>query len=153
VTAAELLAELVGLGFRLAVRGNDIGVAPAGRLTDAQRQVIREHKAELLALLRAGEPAAAEGPELPPTAAPGPTSARAESASPEAETQPAEEKRPLCNQCRQPYPPYTPGCAACDIRKVEYWPTKVIRGKDGMFHRVHASFVPPPGFEVVPEPT
>jgi hypothetical protein len=80
VTAAELLADLVRQGFRRALRGSGLAVAPAGRLTDAQRQAIGEHKAELLTLLGAGAGPAAEGDEekaAPPRAiAAAPTRAR-----------------------------------------------------------------------------
>jgi hypothetical protein len=59
MTAAELLANLTGQGFRLVARDDGIGVKPGSRLTEAQIRAIRNHKAELLALLRAGVPSKA----------------------------------------------------------------------------------------------
>ena len=59
--AAELLADLRGQGFCLDACDDGIAVDPASRLTNAQIQAIREQKEELLALLRAGAPATAEG--------------------------------------------------------------------------------------------
>jgi DNA modification methylase len=51
VTAADLLTALTREGFTLAAEGDGIRLHPASRLTDALRQRVREHKAELLALL------------------------------------------------------------------------------------------------------
>src|SRR5262245_57022067 len=52
MTAAELLADLRRQGFTPAAVGADIQVSPYSRLTDRQRQDIRDRKAELLALLQ-----------------------------------------------------------------------------------------------------
>lgn len=52
--APDLLLHLRGAGFRLDVAGDKLMVAPAGALTDAHRQAIRDYRGELLALL-AGE--------------------------------------------------------------------------------------------------
>jgi hypothetical protein len=54
VTATELLADLARQGFTLAAEGDRVRVRPANRLTDALRQVIREHRDQLLSLLAAG---------------------------------------------------------------------------------------------------
>lgn len=51
--APGLLQHLRGAGFRLSVlEGDRIRVAPAGALSDEQREAIRAYRAELLALLR-----------------------------------------------------------------------------------------------------
>lgn len=67
--APELLQHLRAAGFALApAEGGGIRVAPAGTLSDADRQAIRDHRAELLALLdgdagsRHLKPAAAREP-------------------------------------------------------------------------------------------
>jgi hypothetical protein len=49
---AELVADLARRGFALARAGDGIRVCPASALTDDLRQVIRDNKAALLALLR-----------------------------------------------------------------------------------------------------
>jgi hypothetical protein len=50
--APDLLQHLRGAGFKVsAADGGGIRIAPAGALTDAHRQAIRDHRAELLALL------------------------------------------------------------------------------------------------------
>jgi hypothetical protein len=51
--ASALLARLRGDGFTVTRDGDSILVVPRDRLTDAYRQTIRDHKAELLAELRA----------------------------------------------------------------------------------------------------
>ena len=59
--APDLLQHLHGAGLTVTLsEGGGIKVSPAGILTDAQRQAIREHKPELIALLtlRAGTSAA-----------------------------------------------------------------------------------------------
>jgi hypothetical protein len=56
--APDLLRHLRGAGFTLALADGGIRVAPARDLTDAQRETIRTHRAELLALL-SGQTAAA----------------------------------------------------------------------------------------------
>jgi hypothetical protein len=58
--AAELLADLTAQGFCLDVCEDGIGVVPASRLTEAQIQAIREHKAELLTLISNGAPSSPE---------------------------------------------------------------------------------------------
>src|SRR5258707_13980287 len=54
MTADSLLADLTRQGFFQRAHGNDVQVAPFERLTDAQRETIRENKGELLALFRDG---------------------------------------------------------------------------------------------------
>src|SRR5215469_11235624 len=56
MTAAELLADLQDQGFQLSPEGAGLRVRFAARLTPEQRQAIRTHKAELLALLRQPPP-------------------------------------------------------------------------------------------------
>jgi hypothetical protein len=56
MTPKKLLADLMRQGFRLAVCGNNIEVAPINQLTESVRQDIRKHKGELMALLRAEGP-------------------------------------------------------------------------------------------------
>jgi hypothetical protein len=51
VTATDLLDDLARQGFCLTPEGDGIRVRPASRLTGELRQVIRAHKAALLALL------------------------------------------------------------------------------------------------------
>jgi hypothetical protein len=53
VIAAQLFTNLARQGFTLAAEGNGIRISPASRLTDAIRRDIREHRAELLAILLA----------------------------------------------------------------------------------------------------
>ena len=54
--AADLLQHLRTAGFSItAAGGGGIRVAPAGALSVDQRQAIRDHKPELLALLAAGQ--------------------------------------------------------------------------------------------------
>jgi hypothetical protein len=56
MTPKRLLADLIRQGFRLAVCGNCIEVAPRSRLTESIRQDIRKHKGGLMALLRTEGP-------------------------------------------------------------------------------------------------
>lgn len=50
--APDLLRHLCGAGFTVALaEGGGIRVAPSASLTDAHRQAIRDHRAELLSLL------------------------------------------------------------------------------------------------------
>jgi hypothetical protein len=63
MTAAELLADLTGQAFCLDLYDEGIGIEPASRLSDAQIQAIREHKPELMILLRGDMP-----PSVPVTA-------------------------------------------------------------------------------------
>jgi hypothetical protein len=68
VTATALLDELRTKGVSLAVEGEHIAVdAPKGVLTDDVRQVIRQHKAALLALLAQPAPANDTAPTAPST--------------------------------------------------------------------------------------
>jgi hypothetical protein len=64
MTPKKLLADLIRQGFRLAVCGNNIEVAPISQLTESVRQDIRKHKGELMALLRTEGPP--EGQVLSP---------------------------------------------------------------------------------------
>jgi hypothetical protein len=109
MTAASLLAELKRQGFRLKAEGNDIRIAPAKRLTEALSQDIRQYKSELLALLHAGAPPAAQLPtpkaeQSAPVAA-APTPPKPEMAAPEVPPKP-----PLCPRCR---PDGKPRCNEC----------------------------------------
>lgn len=56
--APDLLQHLRSAGFAINAVDGGIRVAPAAALTDAQRQAIRAHKPELLALLARPTPAA-----------------------------------------------------------------------------------------------
>jgi hypothetical protein len=51
-SASTLLADLRRRGFSVGVEANGIRISPASQLTDADRQAIRAHKADLLAVLR-----------------------------------------------------------------------------------------------------
>ena len=64
--AAQVLAHLQAAGFRLHADGDRLTVAPASLLRDDDRDIIRAHKAELLALLTAAQalPGRAEVPLL-----------------------------------------------------------------------------------------
>ena len=62
MTPKGLLADLIGRGFRLAVRGNSIEIAPRSKLTDRIRQDIRRNKVRLITLLRAGQPLNGQAP-------------------------------------------------------------------------------------------
>ena len=64
MTPKKLLNDLMRQGFRLAVCGNNIEVAPISQLTESVRQDIRKHKGELMALLRTEGPL--EGQMLAP---------------------------------------------------------------------------------------
>jgi hypothetical protein len=66
----KMLADLIRQGFRLAVCGNSIEVAPRSQLTESVRQDIQKHKGELMALLRT------EGPPEDRVLAPGKTRRR-----------------------------------------------------------------------------
>lgn len=55
--APELLQHLRGAGFTIDAIDGGIRVAPASALTDAQRQAVRTHKPQLLALLTCPTPA------------------------------------------------------------------------------------------------
>lgn len=58
MTATVLLDELRSKGIRLSVEEDRLAVdAPKGMLTDALRQTIRQHKAEILSLLAQATPA------------------------------------------------------------------------------------------------
>ena len=63
--AAHVLAHLQAAGFRLHADGDRLTVAPASLLRDDDRDIIRAHKAELLALLKGP----LEPPETPRRAA------------------------------------------------------------------------------------
>jgi TubC N-terminal docking domain len=64
MSAAQVLEGLHVAGFALSADGDRLTVTPGGKLTEADRQSIRAHKSELLALLRA-----APRPVEPPTVA------------------------------------------------------------------------------------
>lgn len=51
-TVAELLADLTEQGFTVSVRGDNLAVAPAARVSPALRSELTRHKSELLRLLR-----------------------------------------------------------------------------------------------------
>ena len=54
--AITLLDYLRTRGFSFQVDGDRINVSPSSRLTETDRPLIRQHKAELLAILRQAEP-------------------------------------------------------------------------------------------------
>ena len=49
----HLFNDLQSSGFALTIKGEGLSVVPAGRLTDSQREIIRQHKSELMELLKA----------------------------------------------------------------------------------------------------
>ena len=53
MTPTQMIEQIERCGFHLEVDGSDIVVSPSGRLTDPQRQFIREHKQDILAALTA----------------------------------------------------------------------------------------------------
>ena len=65
MSAAQVLSRLQAAGFRLHADGDRLTVAPASLLRDDDRDIIKAHKAGLLALLK-GPP---EPPETPRRAA------------------------------------------------------------------------------------
>ena len=66
--APDLLHHLRGAGLTVTpADGGGIRVMPAGILTDAQRQAIRDHRAELLALLASAPPPPPPPPARRPT--------------------------------------------------------------------------------------
>jgi hypothetical protein len=56
--AAQLVERLRARGVDLLTDGERLGVRPAGVLTEAEREALRQHKAEVLALLRSSPPPA-----------------------------------------------------------------------------------------------
>jgi SOS-response transcriptional repressor LexA len=56
MNAQSLIETLSEKGVRLIPDGDGLVVEPASRLTDAEREAIRAHKAELLQQLAAGQP-------------------------------------------------------------------------------------------------
>src|SRR6266851_4104871 len=52
ISAAWLLRHLEYAGLHIEVSGKNIRIFPANKLTDAYRKAIKEHKRELLALVR-----------------------------------------------------------------------------------------------------
>src|SRR6266851_4094208 len=56
ISAAWLLRHLEYAGLHIEVSGKNIRIFPANKLTDAYRKAIKEHKRELLALLRDTSP-------------------------------------------------------------------------------------------------
>lgn len=62
--AETLIIELQARGFTIHSKGEGLSVAPSSQLTDADRQTIRDHKAELLALLSEPESLRKSGREL-----------------------------------------------------------------------------------------
>jgi hypothetical protein len=61
MSAATLIEKLTKRDVRLMVRGDKLKIdAPAGTLTEADRELLRQHKAELLALLATDPRIAAE---------------------------------------------------------------------------------------------
>ena len=50
-SAAELVHRFCSRGFTLTVKGPNLSVSPGSKLTDADRLLIREHKAALLRVL------------------------------------------------------------------------------------------------------
>jgi hypothetical protein len=134
MTPGYLLADLTRHGFRLVVSGNDIRVAPAGKLTDSQRQVIRENKGELLALIRAGVPPAArrrarKPQRKPPGATPAPMPPRTEPPDP------MPPKRPLCSRCR---PLGFANCRDCVLASEP----GLVLGSDGVIYRTRLPVEP-----------
>ncbi|WP_200158655.1 hypothetical protein [Allochromatium vinosum] len=63
-SAAEILHTLADQGFTLAVEGDRLTVSPSSRLTEPMRAEIRQHKAELVALLAANDAAVSDPPPL-----------------------------------------------------------------------------------------
>ena len=51
MNAAEMVVRMQRAGFNLGVKDDALTITPASRLTDPQRQWIRDHKAEILAAL------------------------------------------------------------------------------------------------------
>ena len=49
---SECLAKIEQAGFRIAIEGDSLTVAPASNLTDSQRRWIRDHKPEIIGHLR-----------------------------------------------------------------------------------------------------
>jgi hypothetical protein len=58
--AATLIESLSSRGLSVLADGDTIKISPSAALTDEDRQAIRDHKAELLELLRRSEPVADE---------------------------------------------------------------------------------------------
>jgi hypothetical protein len=141
--AAELLADLTAQGFCLDVCEDGVGVVPASRLTEAQIQAIREHKAELLTLISNGAPSSPEltalkrkqrksrkrvsvpnasaqpngdGPQSPPASNAALLSAKLDAllSRIEASVQPSAPQRHACDRCGAPvFNPHAERCWQC----------------------------------------
>jgi hypothetical protein len=146
MTAANLLADLTGQGFRLVVCDKGIGVIPGSRLTKAQLRAIQKHKAELLTLLRDGAPWKAQGPvrkrkrrkaseqvaapkasEVPNGEGEQPSSKPEQPLERIPEQKPP--KPPLCPRCRQRG---EPNCTTCSLA----YDSSLKLGEDGVLYRV-----------------
>ena len=73
MSAAILVGELAARGIRLSVNGEAVRVEPASALTDEDRQAIRDHKPEILLILRSGP---ADRPRIGTAARPMPVRGR-----------------------------------------------------------------------------
>jgi hypothetical protein len=53
---ADFISDLKAAGFSVTAQGLDLVVMPASKLTDPQRQFIRQHKTEIMTALRQEQP-------------------------------------------------------------------------------------------------
>jgi virulence-associated protein VagC len=53
---ADFISDLKAAGFSVTAQGPDLVVTPASKLTDTQRQFIRQHKADIMAALTQEQP-------------------------------------------------------------------------------------------------
>jgi hypothetical protein len=51
MSVADFISDLKAAGFSVTAQGLDLVVMPASKLTDSQRQFIRQNKAEIIAAL------------------------------------------------------------------------------------------------------
>ena len=134
MTAASFLADLKRQGFLLETDGKDIYIAPPKRLTEALCQEIRRNKRELLALLSAGGPSAAQvsapKPEQPAVVSLAPIPPKAEAAVPEPPPKPV-----LCRFCKPL------GYARCPECMLAGDPS-LVRGRDGCIYRMNQPGLP-----------
>ncbi len=102
ISAAWLLRHLEYAGLHIEVSGKNIRIFPANKLTDAYRKAIKEHKRELLALVR---------DRVPPSA-----QSSVKTSAKKAGKLPAKVGPFVCPICEQPRPG-APNCPRCKLER------------------------------------
>jgi hypothetical protein len=134
LTANELLADLTRQGFRLDACEDRVGVEPASKLTESQRQPIRESKEELLALLKPATKPRSQPPRRRKSRIVHTPRSNTELSVREISAKPGPADQPkLCLRCR------AFGYAICRECALQSEPGLVL-GRDGVIYRVR---IPP----------